>query len=140
LTEKNYLSFYKSIAHFDGIETDDFFSNDIVKKAKNFFTKDYEFFKRQISNEEKQVIRQDAFDLMLFWVNDEELSIDFFERFLAILVSFSNEITNPIDKDSLSGMIEMISIIDFKDHAIYTTIEIFINHPFLMKGHINVVH
>ena len=140
MKKDDFFDFYKNLAHLTKVDSDGFFSNETVKKAKNLLQRDYEVFYRQISKEEELVITQDAFHLMLFWVKNNEISIDFFERFLSILVSFSQKIIIPIDENTLPAMIEIMGLVDYKDYAIYTTIKLYVQSPDLMRKQFQVIH
>ena len=135
-----YFDFIKSLVHTNQTKHDSFFSNETINKTKDYLHTNYDVIKRQISLEERRLITSEGFDLLLFWVNSGEITIDFFERFTTILVSFNKRIKQQIDVDSLPGMIEMMSLVEYKDHGIYTTIEIYINSPELLKRQFNTVH
>ena len=134
------VDFYKSMLHSEQIQSDDFFSNEIVHKAKNLSRDDYDVFCRQRSLDEAGVITSEAFNLLLFWIKTGEITIDFFERFMTILTSFSEYIFMAVDEESLPGMVEMMSLVDFKDYVIYTTIEIFIDSPDLLRRQFDLIH
>ena len=135
-----YFDFFKSLIHSHQIKYDEFFSNEIIDKTKDYLETDYCVFYRQLSKEEQRLITTEAFQLLLFWVKTDEISIDFFERFLTILVSFDSRISFAIDVDTLPTIIEMISLVDYKDHVIYTTLEIYVNSPEILTKRFNIIH
>ena len=140
MKREKHFNFFKSLMQSHQIQSDKFFSNDTINRVVPFSQDIDGIYLRIMSHEESRVITPEAFRLMLFWVNSDEISIDFFERFLSILVSFTEQIYYPIDEEALPPMIEMMSLVDFKDHVIYTTIEIYIESPDLLRKQFNIVH
>jgi len=132
--------FFRSLIYSHMIKHDNFFSDEIIDKTKDYMNTDYASLKRSLSTEEKELITEEAFQLLLYWVNTDEISIDFFERFLTILTTFDRKITLPVDVSILSPMIEMMSLIGYKDHAIYTAIDIYVNTPELLTKRFNIIH
>jgi hypothetical protein len=129
----------KSMIHTQKIQQDDFFSNEVVGKANDCHDIDYQSYIRLSSIEEKQTITPEAFSLMLFWLKNEEISLDFFERFMTILVSFADKMKVPIDEESLPCLVEMIGLVQYKDHAIYTALELYVESPFSLRKPYEVV-
>jgi hypothetical protein len=134
-----FLEIFKSIYHTQQVKNDDFFPNEIIDKVSSRFFVDYSIYNRIPSMEEEAVITPDAFNLLLFWVKNGDITLDFFERFLTILVSHIEKIFDPVDEDSLTSMVEMIALVDYPDHAIYTAIEIFIDAPETLNRVTNLV-
>jgi hypothetical protein len=93
-----------------------------------------------VTHDELRVITVEAFNLLIFWVNEGEIAIDFFERFMAILVQFKDKISCPLEPNALPGMIEMMSVVNFKDHAIYTTLEIYAQSPDFLRNQFSAIH
>ena len=105
------------------------FTKDQIIKFQNIEENDYRQYSRIMSTEEQQVITKNAFELLLFWVNSHEIDIDFFERFLSILLSYKNRLTYPIPEHDIISIIEMISMIEFRDYVIYPALEIYLTAP-----------
>jgi len=129
----------KSMVHTQKIKHDDFFPNEVIQQANDFLQNDYQHYHRTASPEEDLVITPEAFFLLHFWLNSGEISLDFFERFLSILVSLSDKIKIPIDEESLPSLVEMISLVQYKDHAIYTALELYIEAPFSLRKPYEVI-
>jgi len=43
------------------------------------------------------------------------------------------KIHSPVSEDTIVGMIEMISISDFRDHVIYNTLDLFVHAPQILN-------
>jgi len=134
------IDLVKKMMHSEKVRPDDFFPNEMICEVEYFSQANYDVFYRQISNEETKVITEGAFHMLLFWLKNGEITIDIFERFLAILVFFSAQIFTPVDEESLPAMLEMMSLVDYKDHAICKTIQMYINSPDLLRKQMNLVH
>jgi hypothetical protein len=127
---------FKHMLQMQNVKDDDFFPNEIIERVADDFQIDYTVFHRQPSPEELDVITPKAFELLLFWVKSGEISLDFFEKFLAILVSYQDKLLTIVDDECIVSMVELIALVDYCDHIIYTTIELFIESPqVLMKSY-----
>jgi hypothetical protein len=133
-----YMDFYTNMLRGRSVQSDDFFSNETIALA-NAQSNLYDGHRMQ-SREEERVITDEAFHLLLFWVRSGELDPEVFERVMSILVTYSHKIKRPIDQYSIPGMIELMSLIDFKDHVIYSTIELYISAPDLLKNRFQQEH
>ena len=122
---------FDSMMHTLNIKHDNFFPNEIIEKVNT--KSNYSITHRVASKDELQVITQNAFDLLLFWIKDEQITVEFFERFMTILTSYQGKIHNPVSEDTIVGMIEMISISDFRDHVIYNTLDLFVHAPQILN-------
>jgi len=120
--------------------SDSFFPNEIIEKVQRNTSLNFNTYFRQPTEHELFLLTEEAFELLLFWVNKGDVTIDFFERFMAILLSFEDRIDEPIDDTHLPSMLEMISLVDYVDQVIYTTIELYIISPSLLKRPFEVVH
>ena len=135
-----YTEFFKSYFDSQRVKNDNFFPNETINRVNDNLFYENTNYNRQITSDEERVITAEAFELFLYWVRNGEIEIEFFERFLTILVMFSEQIYIPIDQYVLPAMVEMISLIEFKDHIIYKTIEIYIESPELLRYNFNVIH
>ena len=135
-----FIELYKNFLQNINTNDDDFFSNEAIKKANDLVFLKNSRYKRVISKEEVMVITTDAFDLLLFWVQCGELDIEHFEKFISILVTFSRRIVVPLDKEIATAMIEMMKLIDFKEHVVQTTIELYIDSPDLLRYGFSAEH
>ncbi|MCL1826453.1 MAG: hypothetical protein FWG20_00225 [Candidatus Cloacimonetes bacterium] len=123
----------KNFLEIQRILSDDFFSDRTIQMITPTPQNDCSNYLRQQSFEEREVICRQSFDLLLFWVRSGEVEIDFFERFMSIAVMFRGRIEVPIDDLILPQLIEMMSVGEYKDHAIYTTLEIYSKNPDLLS-------
>jgi len=135
-----YMEFYNNYLQNQRNYRDDFFPNETIDKANSYLILDNNKYNRMLSNEELQVIAIDAFELLLFWIQIGEVEIEHFERFMSILVSYSNKIFEPLDKEITTAMIEMMQLIEFEEHVIQTTIELHIEVPDLLRYTFNAEH
>ena len=129
---------FKSMVHTYNIKNDDFFPNELIDQVQN--SNDYSVYSRQQSKEELSVLTPKAFDLLLFWVQNKEIEISFFERFMTILISYIGKIREPISEDYIVSIIEMISIVDFQDHIIFTTIDLYLEAPDVLFRQQEIIH
>jgi len=121
-------------------KSNDFFPKEIIQKVSGNLDIDYRTVFRQPSEEESELITDEAFQLLLFWVKKGDITPDFFERFLAILVSFADRIEEPIDENHLPSMIEIISLAQYTNQVIHTTIELFTLSPYILKKPYEIIH
>ncbi len=135
-----YVEFFKNILQSQKVQNDDFFPDEAIKKASEFTFSNYNSFNRIIGEDEKTVIEKEAFELLLFWLKNGFIEIEFFERFLSVLVAHEGRLKRKVDADIILSMIEMISVTDFQEHVIYTTINIFIETPEVFGKEINTIH
>jgi hypothetical protein len=91
---------------------------------------DYLSGNRIMSSEEEKVLEIEAFELLLFWVCNNEISIDFFEKFLTILVCYENVINIPFNKEDIVSLVEMVSMVECEDYAVLPALEIYLNSRF----------
>jgi len=129
-------SFFDSLM----VQDDNFFPNEIVEKVNENMPYNSINSHRILSPEEKKVITPEAFQLLLFWVHTREIKVDFLEKFMFILVSLIDKINLPLDASTLPSLLEVISVVDYKEHAIYTALEIYIDSPDLLKNKFNRIH
>ena len=135
-----HIEFYRNYIQNRKVNDDNFFANETIEKVQGYLYINCEDYHRFIGKEEAEVISLEAFELLLFWVQAGELEIEYFERFLSILVTFSERVVQPIDKDIAIAMIEMMKLVDFKEHVIYTTIELYLEAPDLLRYRFDAVH
>ena len=135
-----YIDFYKNFMESLKVQSDNFFPNETIEMVQPLSNSDRNTYLRLQSEDECRVITREAFALLLFWVQNNEIEIEFFERFLSIAILFKEKIFLPISEDILPSMIEMMSVVGFKDHAIYTTIEIYIETPELLVKRFTTIH
>ena len=140
MKKEAYLDFFKNFLHTQIIENDDFFSNNTIAVANISNHCDYSYYYRFMSYEEEYVITKNAFDLFLYWIQIGDVEKEVFERFMSILITFRDRILIPIDECILPAMIEIMKVLDFKEHVIYSTIELYIKSPNLLRKQFNQVH
>ena len=129
---------FKNIVQNENVKNDDFFPNEIIQRVKSPLS--YNKYFRYPSTEELQVLTSEAFFLLLFWVKSGDITLDFFERFLSILITYQPKIKQPISDEAITSMVEMISLVEFKEHVIYTTIELYLESPSSLKCNDLSVH
>jgi len=116
------------------------FPNEIIQKVSGNLNIDYNTIYRQLSPEEQRLITPEAYQLLLFWVKKGDVTPDFFERFLAILVTFAGRIDEPIDEYHMPSMMEIISLAEYSNQVIYTTIELFSISPNILRKPFEIIH
>ena len=135
-----YNDFFRNLVLSQAIRNDDFFPNELIKRVNNQTETDYQSYQRQLSSDEESVITQEGFNILLFWVNTGEIDYIVFERFMSILITYKGRLRRPIDEFALPGMIELMGLIEFKDHVIYSTIDLYMNSPDLLRNRFQAIH
>lgn len=136
-SENTVFGSFNTMINSYNVKNDNFFPNEIIEKVQE--QGDYSVSKRVASVDELSVITQTAFDLLIFWVKSGEITVDFFERFLTILLSYHSKIKDPITEEHIVTIIEMISIVEFHDHVIYTTLNLYTEVPQVLINHHEVI-
>ena len=132
--------YYNSSLSLTDIRRDDFFAEATIRKVKDYLEKDDHKYNRLMSSEEKDVITQDAFELLLFWVECGELKKANFEKFMSLLLTFTHRIETPINKSLTVGMIEIIKALNFEESYVYTTLEWYLDDPHFLRTSYESVH
>ncbi|MCK9329547.1 MAG: hypothetical protein PHY08_04825 [Candidatus Cloacimonetes bacterium] len=134
------IDFFKSLLEKSKTKGSRIFPKKLAAQNEEIRPNSYSIFNRILSDEEKEIFTQESFNELIKFIDNNQIDLTFFEKFMSAAVFSLGKLNKKIDTNTAITMIELIGATGFEETSITTTFRMYIENPKLINNLNSTIH